>query len=417
MANATTSTFTPGTPGRKEGPLILSKRIRSIKPSGTAKMRMIANALKESGAHVINFAAGELDIDTTEVIKTAAKAAVDAGRNVYTPTLGLTSLRNLVAQKVSAHCGVEYQSSEVAITAGAKQALYNTAIVLLDPGDEVLIPQPYWVTFPAQIEIADAKPVFIDTRPSGYHLLCADVERAVTPRTKAIIINSPNNPTGAVYAAEELEKIARLALERGFWIVFDECYASLVRNGYTHSNIVKLYPEVKERAVLVNSFSKSYALTGWRVGYASAPAPVIKAMESLQGHSTSNPNSIAQYAVQAALEADNKKFMADVNSLLDERVAAALNIVAQMHGVSAAPAEGAFYMFLNVEAKIGKSFRGQVVADVDQFCEMALSEANVAIVSGSAFGDPSAIRVSYAISTEDIIEGLNRLKQFSNDIQ
>jgi aspartate aminotransferase len=397
--------------------MILSERIQAIKPSGTAKMRMIANALKESGVHVVNFAAGELDVDTTEVIKTAAKAAVDAKRNVYTPTLGLTSLRKLVAQQISRRSGVEYQSSEVGITAGAKQALYNTAMVLLNPGDEVLVPQPYWVTFPAQVQIADATPVFIDTRPSGYRLLCADVERAVTPRTKAIIVNSPNNPTGAVYAAEELEKIARLALERDFWIVFDECYASLVRSGFTHANVVQLCPAVKERTVLVNSFSKSHALTGWRVGYVAAPAPVIKAMESLQGHSTSNPNSVSQYAVQAALEADDGSFIADVNRLLDERVAAALHIVAQMKDVSPGPAEGAFYLFLNVEAKLGKSFRGEVVADVDQLSELALSHANTAVVPGSAFGDPSAIRVSYAISTADVLDGLTRLKQFFNEIE
>jgi aspartate aminotransferase len=396
--------------------MILAERIRSINPSGTAKMRMIANALKESGVHVINFAAGELDVDTTEVVKTAAKAAVDAGRNVYTPTLGLTSLRKLVAEEVSRRSGVEYQSSEVGITAGAKQGLYNTAMVLLDPGDEVLIPQPYWVTFPAQVKVTGGTPVFIDTKPAGYHLLGADVERAVTPRTKAIIINTPNNPTGAMYAPEELEKIARLALARDFWIVFDECYASLVRGGHTHANVVRLCPDVKERTVLVNSFSKSYALTGWRVGYVAAPAAVIKGMENLQGHTTSNPNSISQYAVQAALEAGDEGFIAGVNRLLDERLAAALEIVAQMNDVSAAPAQGAFYLFLNVEAKIGKSFRGQVVADVDQLCELALAEANAAAVAGSAFGDPGAIRVSYAISTADVVEGLNRLKQFFNEI-
>src|SRR4028118_1418257 len=342
----------------------LSERTRLITPPGTGKIRVIANSLKESGVHVINFAAGELDVDTTDTIKQAAKAAVDAGRNVYTPALGLNSLRKLVAKRVSRHCGVEYQPSEVGITAGAKQALYNTAMVLFDPGDEVLIPQPYWVTFPAQIEMAGGRPVFIDTKPFGYHLLAAEVERALTPRTKGIVINTPNNPTGAVYAAEELEKIARLALERNFWIVFDECYASLVRSGYTHVNIVRLCPAVKERAVLVNSFSKSHALTGWRVGYVSAPAAAIKAMENLQGHTTSNPNSISQYAVQAALENEDGEFIARVNRVLDERVILVQQIAAQMDGISIAAPEGAFYLFLNVEAKVGRSFRGQIVGDV-----------------------------------------------------
>jgi aspartate aminotransferase len=397
--------------------MTLSERTQLINPPGTGKMRVIANALKESGVHVINFAAGELDVDTTETIKKAAKEAVDAGRNVYTPALGLNSLRKLVARQVSRHCDVEYQPSEVGLTAGAKQALYNAAMVLFDPGDEVLVPQPYWVTFPTQIEIAGARPVYIDTRPFGYHLLASEVERALTPKTKGIIINTPNNPTGAVYAAEELEKIARLALERGFWIVFDECYASLVRSGHAHANIVKICPAVKERTVLVNSFSKSHALTGWRVGFVAAPAAVIKAMENLQGHTTSNPSSIAQYAVQAALETEDKEFIANVNRLLDQRVAAVRELVAGMEGISAAPAEGAFYLFLNVESKIGKSFRGQAVGSVDQLCELALAHANVAAVAGSAFGDPSAIRVSYAISTEDVIEGFKRLKLFFDEIR
>lgn len=395
----------------------LAQRTQLISASGTGKIRVIANSLKEAGVHVINFAAGELDVDTTETIKVAAKAAVDAGRNVYTPALGLNSLRKLVARQVSSHCGVEYQAAEVGITAGAKQALYNTGMVLFDPGDEVLIPQPYWVTFPAQVALTGANPVFIDTRPSGYHLLASAVEQALTPRTKGIIINTPNNPTGAVYASGELEKIARLALERDFWIVFDECYAPLVRDGYEHANIVKLLPAVKERAVLVNSFSKSHALTGWRVGYVAAPAHVIKAMENLQSHTTSNPNSIAQYAVQAALENEDKTFIANVNRLLDERVAAVREMVDQMDGISIAPAEGAFYLFVNVESKIGKSLRGQTVNDVDHLCELALSQANVAAVAGSAFGDPSSIRVSYAISTEDIIEGFRRLKLFFDEVQ
>ncbi len=397
--------------------MILSKRNELITASSTGKIRGIANSLKEAGVHVINFAAGELDVDTTETVKLAAKAAIDAGRNIYTPALGLNSLRKLVAREVSRRCGVEYQPSETGITAGAKQALYNTAMVLFDPEDEVLIPQPYWVTFPAQVKIAGARPVFIDTKPNGYHLLASDVERALTPRTRGIIINTPNNPTGAIYAAEELEKIARLALERGFWIVFDECYASLVRGGHSHANIVKICPAAKERVVLVNSFSKSHALTGWRVGYVAAPSAVIKAMENLQGHTTSNPNSIAQYAVQAALENESQEFIDNVNCLLDERVALVRELVDQMDGISIAPAEGAFYLFVDIEAKIGKSFRGEGVGNVDQLCELALSHANVAAVSGSAFGDPSAIRISYAISTEDVVEGFKRLKVFFDEIQ
>ena len=397
--------------------MVLSQRSQLIKPASTGKTRSIANALKEAGVHVVNFAAGELDVDTTEEIKRAAKAAIDAGRNSYTPALGLDGLRKLVAQRVSAHCGMEYPHTEVGVTAGAKQALYNTAMVLFNPGDEVLIPQPYWVTFPTQVEMAGAKPVFLDTRPFGYHLQAAQVEAALTPRTRGIIVNTPNNPTGAVYEAEELKKIARIALERGLWIVFDECYASLVRSGYTHANLVRICPEVKERTILVNSFSKSHALTGWRLGYVAAPAEVVKAMGNLQGHTTSNPNSIAQYALLGALETPDNGFIANVNRLLDERVTLARGLVDQMEEISLGPTEGAFYLFLNVEAKIGKRFRGEIISHVDRLCELALEHANVAVVSGSAFGDPSAIRVSYAISTNDVVEGLGWLKKFFEEIE
>jgi aspartate aminotransferase len=395
----------------------LAERTQLITPPGTSKMRVLANELKEAGVQVINFAAGELDVDTSDIIKIAAKTAVENGRNVYTPTMGMNSLRKLVAKHVSQHSAIEYQENEVGLTAGAKQALYNAAMVLLNPGDEVIIPQPYWVTFPTQVEIAGAKPVYVDTRPRGYKLMAADIEAMISPKTKAVIINSPNNPTGTMYDADQLLQIAELALKHNFWIVFDECYASLLRDGQVHSNVVKLCPKVKERTVLVNSFSKSHALTGWRVGYVAAPIAVIKAMENLQGHTTSNPNSVSQYAVQAALENENGAFIANVNRLLQERLLAAQAIVAQMQDIEAAPAEGAFYLFLNIEAKIGKTFRGQVVTNVDHLCELILSQAQVAVVSGSAFGDGSGIRVSYAISKEDVLEGLSRLKQFFNEIK
>lgn len=392
--------------------MLLSQRSQRLKAASTGKIRSIANALKESGVHVINFAAGELDVDTTPAIKRAAKEAIESGRNTYTPSLGLESLRQLVAKRVSVHCGVDYLQSEVGLTAGAKQALYNAAMVLLNPGDEVLVPQPYWVTFPAQVELAGAQPVFIDTRPTGYHLMASQVENALTPKTKAIILNTPNNPTGAVYDAAELARIARLAIDRDLWVVFDECYASLVRKGNAHANLVRICPEVKDRTVLVNSFSKSHALTGWRLGYVAAPAAVIKAMANLQGHTTSNPNSIAQYALRAALEVADDEFIGEVNRMLDERVELARNLVGQMEGISLGPTEGAFYLFVNVESKIGRSFRGEVVANVDRLCELALEHAKVAVVSGSSFGDPSAIRVSYAISTKDVAEGLGWLKDF-----
>ena len=240
----------------------LADRTKKMTPPGTSRMRELANELKKSGVDIINFAAGELDGDASPLIKNAAKAAIDSGCNKYTPTLGMKELRESIAKQVSKRCGTPYSAEEVGVTAGAKQALYNAAMVLCNPGDEVIIPRPYWVTFPAQVELAGAKPVYVDTRRTAYKLSAHQVEEAVTAATKAIIINSPNNPTGVVYDPASLLRIAEPALERKIWIVFDECYSELVRHGARHRNVVQLLEQVKEQTILVNSFSKSYGVTG-----------------------------------------------------------------------------------------------------------------------------------------------------------
>ncbi len=415
MADSTTQS------SGETAPMPLAGRTALITPPGTSRMRVIANELKEAGVHVVNFAAGELDVDTSDLIKDAAKAAIDGKRNVYTPTLGLMPLRERIAAELSERCGTPYTAAEVGVAAGAKQALFNAAMVLLDPGDEVIIPQPYWVTFPTQVEIAGARPVFVDTRETGYRLDVASVERAVTPRTKAIVINSPNNPTGVVYDRDAIVGIAELAIRHDLWIIFDECYAELVRPGHTHTNVVAACQAAKDRTVIVNSFSKSHALTGWRIGYAAGPGRVIKAMENLQGHTTSNPCSIAQYAVLEALRSGGRVFIEDVNRRLDERLDRAMAIVRDMQvlgdGIGCAPAEGAFYLFLDIRSTIGKRHGGQLIPNVGALCERILGEAKVAVVPGSAFGDPTGIRLSYAIADEDVTEGLQRLRRFFADIQ
>jgi aspartate aminotransferase len=379
-------------------------------------MRELANQLKKSGVDVINFAAGELDGDASDLIKNAAKKAIDSGCNKYTPTLGKQELREAIARAVSKQCGTLYRSDEIAVTAGAKQALYNAAMVLCNPGDEVIIPQPYWVTFPTQFELAGAIPIFVDTKAAGYRLIATDIEKAVTAATKAIIINSPNNPTGVVYDPETLLRIANFALGRKTWIIFDECYSELVRNGAAHHNVVQLLETIKTQTILVNSFSKSYAVTGWRIGYACGPREVIGAMENLQGHTTSNPSSISQYAAEAALENDDGLFIKNVNAVLEERLRIAMVIVDSMKGISCAPAEGAFYLFLNVEQKFGKCFRGRIVTNIQMLCELILSEANVAVVSGNAFGDSTGLRISYAIGIKQVAEGLHRIKRLFDEI-
>ncbi|HEV7514365.1 MAG TPA: aminotransferase class I/II-fold pyridoxal phosphate-dependent enzyme [Candidatus Acidoferrum sp.] len=251
--------------------MLLAERTKRLTPPGTSRMRELANDLKRSGIDVINFAAGELDCGASALVKDAAKLAIDQGCSKYTPTLGIKQLREDIAHVVSQRCGVRFGGDEIAVTAGAKQAIYNAAMVLFGPGDEVIIPRPFWVTFPAQVEVAGATPVFVDTRKNGYQLSSEDVERAITPTTRALIINSPNNPTGVVYGHRALLETAQLALKHKFWIIFDECYSELVRNGVEHRNVVQLLEEVKPQTVIVNSFSKSHAITGWRIGYACAP--------------------------------------------------------------------------------------------------------------------------------------------------
>jgi aspartate aminotransferase len=396
--------------------VILADRTIKMTPPGTSAMRELANDLKRSGVDVINFAAGELDGDASDLMKTAAKHAIDEGCNKYTPTLGTKTLRERVAEQVSARCGVHYSADEIGVSAGAKQALYNAAMVLFNPGDEVVIPKPYWVTFPAQVQLAGASPVFVDTARTGYQLDSEDLERVITPATKAVIINSPNNPTGVIYEPEELRRISQIAFERKIWIIFDECYSELVRVGAKHRNVVQLVERIKGQTILINSFSKSHAVTGWRIGYACGPKHVISAMGNFQGHTTSNACTISQHAAAAALQQDDGQFIKNVNAVLEQRLRLAMSTIGSMQEISCAPANGAFYLFLNVAQKFGKRYRGQLIDNVGKLCELLLKESNVAVVPGDAFGDPTGIRVSYAIATNQVEEGLQRMKRLLDNI-
>ncbi|MEO8491955.1 aminotransferase class I/II-fold pyridoxal phosphate-dependent enzyme [Pseudomonas sp.] len=396
--------------------LSLSARALSLSAPGTSSMRSKANALKEKGVKVINFAAGELSFDACPDMQAGAIDAVRHARNRYTPPIGLPALRERIAQAVSQRCGVAYTAAEVAVTAGAKQALYNAALVLLNPGDEVVVVRPYWETLPTQIRLAGAIPVFVDTQAQSYRLTCEAVEKALTPRTTMIVINTPNNPTGTLYEREQLLGIAQLAFDRQLWVVFDECYRQLVRLPHEHHNIVSLFPALKNQTVLVDSFSKSQAVTGWRVGYACAPAHVIAAMHNLQGHTTSNPSSLSQYAALNALNADASPFNRDVNAFLDRQLIAACTCLGFIDGITCAPPEGAFYLYIDVSRKLGRRYLGTPIRDVDHLAELLLSEAHIAVVPGSACGDPTSIRISYAVEREELIEGLTRFEQFMAEL-
>ncbi len=396
---------------------MLAERMKSFGGSQTSGMRNKAKQLRERGVNVANFAAGELDLPTSPAIKQAVREAIDADRTQYTDTLSIRVLRERIAESVSRATGVSYSAEEVGVTAGAKQALYNAAMLLFDPGCEVIIPAPYWVTFPVQVALAGATPVFLPTEPNHFQIDLAELAGLITSRTRGLILNTPHNPTGVVYDRPTLEGIAELAMKHNLMVIFDECYEKLVYAPYEHHNIVKLVPEMKSRTVLINSFSKTYCMTGWLAGFLSAPKPIIKAVANLQGHTTSNPCNLAQYGALAALNKVNDPFLSNVLSVLTARRECALKLVQQIPGVQCGIPQGAFYLFPDVSQLLGRSHKGKLIADIDTLAELLLEEAHVAVVAGSAFGTDRHVRISYAIGTKDIEEGLIRTRQFVEGLE
>ena len=391
---------------------MLAERMKNLAGSQTSGMRNKAKELRELGVNVINFAAGELDLPTSPAIKQAVHEAVDADRTQYTDTMGIRPLRERLAERVSRTTGVAYSVEEVGVTAGAKQALYNAAMVLFDPGCEVIIPAPYWVTFPVQVALAGATPVFLPTEHNNFQIDLAELAGRITPRTRGIILNTPHNPTGVVYGRTTLEGIAALAIKHDFMVIFDECYEQLVYAPYEHHNIVKLVPEMKSRTVLINSFSKTYCMTGWRAGFMSAPKQIIKAASSLQGHVTSNPSNLAQYGALAGLDAVNEPFLKNVQDVLRTRRDCATRLVQQIPCVRCGVPQGAFYLFPDVSQLLGRSYKGKPISNVDALAELLLEHAHVAVVAGSAFGSDRHVRISYAVSTKDVEAGLIQFRQF-----
>jgi aspartate aminotransferase len=392
---------------------MLAERAQALTGSKTSGMRNRARKLRAEGVQVVNFAAGELDQDTSASIKEAARQAIDAGRTQYTDTMGIRELRERLAAKVTRKTGTTYTVEEVGFTAGAKQALFNAAFVLFQAGDEVIIPAPYWVTFPEQVRLAGATPVFLPTTRNGFQIDVSELARRITPRTRGIILNTPHNPTGVVYSAEALEKIARLAIEHNLTCIFDECYEELVYPPAAHFNLVKLVPEMKARTVLVGSFSKTYCIAGWRAGHIAAPQPILKAIANLQSHTASNACNIVQYAALAALEPCNDAFVVRIREQLSAQRAIALQLLEKIPHLSCVVPAGAFYLFPDVSGLLDKSWHGQRVETVDRLAELLLEHAHIAVVPGSAFGADQHIRISYAIPAEEITAGLSRLERFA----
>jgi len=396
--------------------LTLSRRCLNIAPSVTLGIDARAKALIAAGENVIGLAAGEPDFDTPEYIRDAAKYALDHGMTRYTPSSGMIKLREAIAKKLKDENGLSYGPAEIIVTNGAKHALFGALAAILDPGDEVLLPAPCWVSYPEMVRMNDGVPVMVPgCEEDGFLVGAAQLARYVTPRTKALILNSPNNPNGCVWPREMLSDIAKLAVERGFYVISDEIYEKLIYEG-EHVSIASLSPEIKKQTIVVNGHSKAYAMTGWRIGYAAGPKDVIGAMGAHQSHSTSNPNSIAQYAAMEALS-NGKETIDRMVREFDERRILMHSLINEIDGLSALLPKGAFYTMLNVSGAFGSALPGgKRIETAEDFAEQLMETVKVAVVPGTAFGAPNHVRLSYATSQENIREGMARIAKFMGQL-
>ena len=387
----------------------LANRVKGIKPSPTLAIDAKAKQMKAEGVDVIGFGAGEPDFDTPEHIKQAAVAALGKGMTKYTPVPGTLPARDAVAAKLKRDQGLEYTRDQIIISCGAKHTLYNIFQALVQEGDEVIIPAPYWVSYPPQVVLAGAHPVIVDsTEENGFVPALADLERAITPRTKVLVINSPCNPTGAGYPRERLEEIAALTMKKGIYVVSDEIYEKIVYDGFEFFSIAQT-PGMQDHTVVVNGLSKAYSMTGWRIGYAAGPVELVKAMTKIQSQSTSNPVSFCMPGVEEALGGP-QDFVEMMVREFDERRRYIVGRLNNMDGVTCFTPKGAFYAFPNFSGLYGRSFKGQKIGNSTDFADYLLDEAKVAIVPGIAFGADSFARLSYATGMENIEKGLDRIE-------
>ncbi len=387
---------------------MLSNRIQKIQPSMTLAITAKAKAMKQAGVDVISFGAGEPDFPTPRYIRDVAIEKIEEGHIGYTAASGILELKTAICKKLQEDQGVSYQENQIVISTGAKQALFNTFQVLLNPLDEVLIGVPFWVSYPELVKVADGIPVFVETKEENqYKLTMADLEAARSSKTKALILNSPNNPTGVVYTKEELLAIGMWAVEHDIWIISDEIYEKLVYGGVQHISIASLSEKIFEKTIIINGFSKAYAMTGWRIGYSAAPVELTKGMTSLQSHVSSNPNTISQVAAVAALEKESGEVEA-MRTVFEKRKELMVKIVSALPNVTFINPQGAFYVMVDCSYYIKKfNFESSI-----ELAEAMLDEASVAVIPGDAFGVNTYIRLSYATSEPLIKEGLERIRAY-----
>ena len=390
----------------------LAKRIGTISPSLTLAISAKAKAMKAAGEDVINFGVGEPDFPTPTHIVEAAREALDKGYTKYTPSSGLPELRRAVCDKLLRDNGLLYEPSQIVISNGAKHSIFNACFALLDEGDEVIIPSPYWLTYPEAVKCCGGVPVFVRARKeNGFKITAEQLREAIGPRTKLLIFNSPCNPTGAVYSEQEVRALAAVCEKAGIFVLSDEIYEKLVYGSTKPFSFAACSPEMKDRTVTVNGVSKTYSMTGWRIGYLAAPPDVAKAVDSFQSHMTSNPNSIAQYAALRAIGSPGA-CVEEMVARFAERRQKMIGRIAKMRSVYLIIPEGAFYAMLVVGGVYGKSFRGKQIVDSVDFADRLLEGAKVAVVPGKAFGADDCVRLSYSLSLQDMLEGLDRIEAF-----
>ena len=388
----------------------LAARTTRIVPSATLNVSATAKAMASQGVDVVNFSAGEPAADTPEVVKATAIAAIADGFTKYTPASGIDELKQAIVDKFSQDQGVHYETSQILVSCGAKHTLYNAAQALLDPGDEVIIPAPYWVSYPDIVRLADGQPVILETRESdGYALDPKQLEATVTPRTKALVLNSPSNPTGALYTRETLEAVADVAKRHGFLVISDEIYEQLVYGETPFMSIVSAAPDIADQTLVVNGVSKAFSMTGWRIGYAGGPKALIAAMSVIQSQSTSNPTSISQKAAVAALR-DGTSFFKELLADLTPKRRLMVDTLNAMPGITCPTPAGAFYAFPNVSGILGKQHANGTITTSADLATYLLHEAHVACVPGDPFGGPHHLRLTYTPTLDAIERGLKRVE-------
>lgn len=391
--------------------LNLSKKALMIYPSVTLEITAKAKEMKEMGINVIGFGAGEPDFNTPENIQNAGIEAIQSGNTKYTATSGIPELKKAICQKLKSENNLDYKTNNIIISNGAKQSIFNALFAILNPGDEVIMPIPYWVSYPEFIRLCDGIPIPIETKEeNGFKISVRDLDYVLTPKTKALILNSPSNPTGTVYNEDELKEIANWAVKNNIFVISDEIYEKLVYDGHKHISIASFSEEIKKLTIVINGMSKAYAMTGWRIGYAACDEEIVKVMTNIQSHTTSNPCSISQYASvegligdQFIIEEMKKHFIARRDYMVEK--------INSINGLSCKKPVGAFYVMANISKLKGLNIKGRTINTSLDFANLLLEEGKVAVIPGSAFGADDFVRLSYATSMKNIEEGLKRIEE------